>query len=587
MKAKTAEIRQPLSFLGLIREKSRARKSSPRAGWPSETKEAVPDASSEAAPQESSADPPLKPPAATVLAAVGGLAQTLAWPRFDLWPLTFLCLIPLWLAIKGQKPGRAFFLGWIYGLALGLTSFYWLGEVMSGYGGLGPFAGNVILVLLAAFLALYQAIWALLMARFSDRLPPLDARLAATPLLGAALWAGLDYLKNTIFTGFNWTPLAGGLAGDLRMLAAADLVGVYGLTLPTAMASLLLAEAIRLRRNFKAALASAVSGLLIIIALFLYGHERLKDFSPPSPAGESKTIAVLQPSVPQNQKWAPAFREEILGRFENLLRLAEQSRPWLTVWPETAVPFIYALDLPETLWLDDLIRQNRLAMLVGLASADYDDEGYVRLQNKAWLLEGSKTLGSYGKSHLVPFGEYVPLADDLPFLKWPFAQGLLGAAGSYSPGEAGPPLVYQDVQIGLMICFESIFPQMAREKVGDGANLLIVTTNDAWFGLSMAPDQHLAQSVMRSVENRRPLIRAANNGISALIDPAGRILNRSEQNEIRTFVWSLPWPTPTEKTLFVRGGGRLAEICGLFAAIYALARFFGRFFRPKTPPQKA
>jgi apolipoprotein N-acyltransferase len=528
---------------------------------------------------------------ALALAAGGGCLLVLAWPTFNFWFLTFFCLTPLWLAIKGQRPRRAFFLGWIYGLTLGLTGFYWLWEVMAGYGGLGNFGGFCILLLLAAFLALHQGIWALLMVRFT-----LENNLATifgllkVPFLGGLLWAGFDYLKNYLLTGFNWTPLAGGLAGHLPLIGAADLIGIYGLTLPVAMVSLLFAQLVNINLTKAQFIRILVSALTIIVVLYGYGLISLHyhDSKAQSEDSTTKTIAVLQASVPQNRKWDPVFRADILGRFESLLERAETRNPWLVVWPETAVPILYGLDIEESIWLDEIIRRNKqMGMLVGLGSADYNEEGELHLHNRAWLVEQGKIIGTYDKMHLVPFGEYIPLVDILPFFQWPFVKGLIGAAGTYTQGQKRPDLIYQQTNIGLMICFESTFPYMAFEKARDGANLLVVTTNDAWFGTSLAPDQHLAQAVMRAVETRLPLIRAANNGISALIAPSGRILEYSVQNDIRTFVWDLELPMTTNKTIFTRGGYYLAAICGWLTVAYAFFRLIlwrkKRKKGPKSP----
>jgi apolipoprotein N-acyltransferase len=213
-------------------------------------------------------------------------------------------------------------------------------------------------------------------------------------------------------------------------------------------------------------------------------------------------------------------------------------------------------------------------MLVGLASGDYDEEGTLHLHNRAWLVEDTKIKGVYDKIHLVPFGEYIPLGDVLPFLKWPFLQGLLGAVGTYSPGQDKPPMVHDGVQLGQLICFESIFPYMAYDQAKKGADLLVVTTNDAWFGLTMAPDQHLAQSVMRAVETRLPLARAANNGISAIISPSGRILHRSIQNEIHTYVWPIKLSSDNPLSLFSKGGYLVAPLMGIATALFCLWCFY-------------
>ncbi|MDR2300778.1 MAG: apolipoprotein N-acyltransferase [Deltaproteobacteria bacterium] len=513
-----------------------------------------------------------------VLSVIGGVGQTLAWPKFGLWPLTFVCLVFLWRALFGQTFKRAFLMGWVYGLALGLSGFYWLAEVMAGYGGLGAVGGFLVLLILAAFLALHQGLWAGLMAAYSTRIPPLDSRLLGVPMLGAFLWAGFDYLKNFLLTGFNWTPLAGGLSGSLEFIGAADLIGVYGLNFPVALIGLLLAQTLTLWAWPKIAWSSAISALLLAGILYGYGYYRLSHFDQTLKSAPSlnKTVAILQASVPQDEKWDVNFRDKILSRFTLLLENAVQQSPWLVIWPETAVPFIYGLDPIETAWMDETVKNFPRPMLVGLASGDYDPDGTLKLHNRSWLVSEAKVLGSYDKSHLVPFGEYVPLADILPFLKWPFLQGVLGAAGTYSPGRPRPPLILDGVQIGQLICFESIFPYLARARANAGAKRLVVTTNDAWFGLTMAPDQHLAQSVMRAVETRLPLVRGANNGISAVINPAGRLLNRSVQNEITTLAWPVQIPQNPEKTLFTRGGHFLAPFMGLLTAMFCLFKYFRR-----------
>ncbi|MDR2386945.1 MAG: apolipoprotein N-acyltransferase [Deltaproteobacteria bacterium] len=521
---------------------------------------------------------PVKLSTGLILSLIGGLAQTGAWPKLGLWPLTFLCLIFLWRALFGQSFKRAFLFGWVYGLALGLSGFYWLAEVMAGYGGLGALGGFLVLLILAAFLALHQGLWAGLMAGYSLRVPPLDSRLLGVPMLGAFLWAGFDYLKNFLLTGFNWTPLAGGLSGSLEFIGAADLIGIYGLNFPVALVALLLAQTLTLWLRPKIAVSSLISALILAGALYGYGYYRLNHFDEilKSQPSQTKSLAILQASVPQDQKWDLNFRDQILSRFTLLLENALQSSPWLVIWPETAVPFIYGLDPVETAWMDQTVKNFPRPMLVGLASGDYEPDGTLKLHNRSWLVDQAKVLGSYDKSHLVPFGEYIPLADLLPFLKWPFLQGILGAAGTYSPGHARAPLVLDGIQIGQLICFESIFPYLVRDRAQSGAKLLVVTTNDAWFGLTMAPDQHLAHSVMRAVETRLPLVRAANNGISAMISPAGRLLKRSIQNEIVTLSWPIQIPQNPEKTFFTRAGHFLAPLMGLMTAMFCFFKYYRR-----------
>ncbi|MDR1656312.1 MAG: apolipoprotein N-acyltransferase [Deltaproteobacteria bacterium] len=511
-----------------------------------------------------------------ILAALGGAAQAVAWPKLNVWFLTFLGPVFLWRAIYGQKPKRAFLLGWVYGLALGFFSVSWLGGVMSGYGGLGAIGGTVILLILVAYLALYQAIWALFAAPLTVRPPIMDGRIISPALWAAILWTGLDFLKNTIFTGFNWTPLAGGLAAVPILIGGADLVGIYGLTLWVALTAFLAASATVYFPHPKAALIKFIVALLLLGAQIGYGKVTFDHYEGERTKAQIRNIAVLQPSIPQDRKWNPTFRKEILDRFVWLLKKSAAENPWLTVWSETAAPFLYGWDQVETVWLDRIIDQaggEGRSMLVGVAAFEYDENGSLKLHNRAWLTGPDGTLGRYDKTHLVPFGEYVPLAETLPFLKYPFMQGLLGAAGTYSPGSGPTRLVIDQIPFGVLICFESIFPYQARDKVKLGSEFLVVTTNDSWFGLTAAPAQHLLHSVIRAVETRRPLVRAANNGMSALIAPSGLILNSSKLNDVDAYLFPMPLPAEPKTTLFVRGGHYLAPSCALVTACYAFYRF--------------
>jgi apolipoprotein N-acyltransferase len=450
-------------------------------------------------------------------------------------------------------------------LALGLLSFYWLGQVMAGYGGLGA-GGNLVLLLLAAFLALHQGIWAWLMAPLAWR----SSRPWLLALLGAGLWVGLDHLKNWAFTGFNWSPLAVGLAREPRLMGAADLIGLYGLGLPLAAISGWLAFF-----NPKKPKSLALVGLALgtLGLMWLYGQSSLARWTEIARQGPEKKIVILQASVEQERKWDVAYRDLILARYQILTERANATQPWLVIWPETAAPFSYGLDEAETTWLNQLLAQNPQPALVGVTRLELGSD-QPRLHNRAWLMRESGPGPYYDKQHLVPFGEYVPLAEELPFLKWPFFQGVLGAAGTYSPGRPQAPIVHDGVQLGVMICFESIFPYMARETVLNGAQLLVVTTNDAWFGDSWAPEQHLYQAAWRAVENRRPLIRAANNGISAQILPSGRILDRTGHNEVGAYIYlvSLLPEDSRGLTLFTRFGHYLSPLLALLASALTLVR---------------
>jgi apolipoprotein N-acyltransferase len=521
--------------------------------------------------------PPLALP--LTLAGLTGLLQSLSWFWPGLWPLCFVVLTPLIIAVDGQSGRRAFLLGWLSGLIMSLSSLSWLAAVLSGYGGLGPLLGWVMLGLLAAFLALYQALWAWL-----------TTLCVASPLLwalmGSAAWCGLDWLKNWVFTGFNWTPLAGPLVLAPELSQAADLVGFYGLGFGVALINFGLVCALFKHREGQRAQARRWlwAVLLLLLADFGYGWHQYGRWETAAAEAQKRRVAVVQPVTDQEIKWDEDYRNRLLARYELLAREAAKLEPWLTLWPETAMPFIYDYDELESEWLRRLGRELGGQMLVG-AAGTLGDWPTRKLTNRMLLFQNGQLAAYYDKTHLVPFGEYLPL-EGLPLLDWPFVQGLIGAAGLYSPGPPGLPLLapplspgqptFGQARLGLLICFESIFPYLARERVLAGADLLVVPTNDGWFGHTRAPEQHLWQSAMRAIETRRPLVRAGNTGISALIHPSGRIVWQSRLFETGT--WPLETPILNQSDLvttpFVRGGFFLAPALAILTLALAIIRFF-------------
>lgn len=517
------------------------------------------------------------------LAVLGGILQTLSWPWPGLWPLSFVALVPLILAVDGQSGRRAFLLGWVYGLSLSLASLPWLAEVLAGYGGLGLVLGWIVLGLLAAFLALYQALFGWLITL---RVP--------SPFwwafCGSVAWCGLDWLKNWVFTGFNWTPLAGPLALAPEMGQAGDLFGFYGLGFFVALVNFFLAIALFKRREgagrtAKKYLAAAI--LLPAIA-FAYGWVKYEEWDEAAQNGTRRRVVVVQPSTEQGIKWDVDFRKRILARYEKLTREAAAQEPWLVLWPETAMPIIFDYDELESDWLRNLLLETgggtSLIGLLGIGG-HWPNE---KLHNRMMLFREGRSIAFYDKVHLVPFGEYLPmegLLRSLPIMEWAGVQSLIREVGDYYPGKMMPPpavpldpedLSSEMLPLGLMICFESTFPYIGRARVLEGAELLVVPTNDGWFGRSRAPEQHLLQAAMRAIETRRPLVRAGNTGISAVIHPNGRIAWESELYAIGAFPLDTPLLAGADLTYthFVRWGHALAPLMAVLTCLLILIRFF-------------
>lgn len=238
------------------------------------------------------------------------------------------------------------------------------------------------------------------------------------------------------------------------------------------------------------------------------------------------TIGVVQGNIDESVKWSAAELKRTVDIYlDNSRTLCKgKSRPELVAWPETALPF-YPPSYAGMWKLYNLSDQYGLAVLTGAPWYEIKDirKRDIRYYNSAQLLvPGGRFAGSYYKSHLVPFGEYVPLRRWLPFLK-----PLVQSVGDFTPGHVEKPLVWRRARLGVLICFESIFPDIARKWAKNGANVLVNLTNDGWYGKSSAPYQSMAMSIFRAVETRRSLVRSANTGISGFVDPLGRVIESS------------------------------------------------------------
>jgi apolipoprotein N-acyltransferase len=278
----------------------------------------------------------------------------------------------------------------------------------------------------------------------------------------------------------------------------------------------------------------------------------------------------VQGNIDQSVKWSPANQQHTVNTYLAYSQaLFGDNRPELVVWPETALPF-YPQTYPDTGVLYGLVTQNDTALLTGAPWFEVVDQETkdIRYYNSAQLIEPeSGFVASYYKSHLVPFGEYVPLKKLLPFLA-----PLVEAVGDFRPGRVEKPLVRHDGRIGVLICFESIFADIARLWSENGANMLVNLTNDAWYGKSSAPHHSMVMTVFRAVENRRSVVRSANTGISGFIDPLGMIHDPSPI--FTTWSASREIVLMDGRTVFVRWGylfPLFSLAAGLLFSLTALA----------------
>lgn len=440
--------------------------------------------------------------------ASGGLLA-LSFPNSNLWFLAWFALVP-WLLTLQRRPFRT---GLLAGGVFFALVLYWVNIVMTRYGGLNLLLSLVAYLLLVAYLALYFAAAAWAATRLNRQLKvPL---LVSFPLA----WGAAEYARAHLLTGFPWASLGYSQQAFLPFIQTAEIWGVSGIGLLVIFGNLLLARASqefsapsgRLRRVLP------VGGfILLLVGIGLYGQLRLQQLDTVSEANPL-TVAVTQGNIEQGVKWNPDYLQQTLERYAALTDQASRQPLDLIIWPESATPFFFQDSSPQADLVRDVAARAEAALLFG-SPAYQRDEMRFRYFNSAFLISPSgQLLGRSDKVHLVPFGEYVPL-------KWllPFVDKLVVGIGDFSPGRLRT-LPFGDTRLGVLVCYEIIFPELSRSYIRQGADLLVNITNDAWFGRSSAPYQHLAMASLRAVENRVWIARSANTGVSAFIDPTGRI----------------------------------------------------------------
>ncbi len=448
-------------------------------------------------------------------ALISGVCLTLAFPKSQLSYLVFLALVPMLLSIRQMAPKQAFLFGFYTGLFHFLTLIYWIIPTVHIYGGLPIILAVCTLISLCLYLALYPAIFAYLLRKIS---------FAAwyTPLLAAALWTSLEYVRTYAFTGFSWGALGYSQYLNLKFIQIADFTGVYGISFLVVLVNFVVALLwISLKERQKKPIPEIIYTVLILGGVFYYGHQKINIIDDEIKLAPNTIVSVVQGNIKQDVKWDNAFKVRTVEKYIDLSATTFKNKPDLVIWPETALPFYYGLDRPASSKVDEFIKWSNTHFLIGSPSFSLEEK-QTRYYNRAYMFNPSAIVtGTYDKNHLVPFGEYVPLGEYLTFLGKITAQ-----AGNFSPGSKSyKPLEFKDNTTGVLICFEILFPSISSGFVKNGADILTTITNDAWFGYTSAAQQHFAIAVFRAIENRRSVARAANTGISGFIDPTGKILD--------------------------------------------------------------
>ncbi|MFP4213321.1 MAG: apolipoprotein N-acyltransferase [Desulfohalobiaceae bacterium] len=442
------------------------------------------------------------------------------------WPLGLAHL-----ARSSSSLGQALKRGWLAGLLVCSACLYWVALPIKDYTSLPLLLALPVPVLLGAYLGLYSGVFCLALSWARPRLPWLSLGVFA-----ALLWICLEYLRSSLLSGFPWLNLTQALAPWPWSLKLLPLLGSFYFSGLMVLFSVWLVSGLE---HKKALLAAGLLLLGCACGTLLYEQEL-----PLDPQG--MRISLIQGNIDQNQKWEPEYQQQTVQTYLKLSQEALQTQDSrLLIWPETAMPFYLQEESELQHKVLDFVEQEEIYLITGAPGYTYLDQDDYQLYNRAYLLEPSGGISAhYDKERLVPFGEYVPLKGLLPLSK------LVSGTSDFSSGQEIGPLQVESLALGTLICYEVIFPQLVQKRVQQGSNVLLNISNDAWFGRTSAPRQHLHQAVLRALEQKRWILRGTNTGISAIVSPRGEIQAASDLFQAQTLNSAIS--AINQKTFFSR-----------------------------------
>jgi apolipoprotein N-acyltransferase len=515
-----------------------------------------------------------------LLALLSACLQVLIFPRA---PLNFLCWIavtPLLYALLRGRGGegemadsegrslrpfslmQGFMIGWFCGTLWFIGSCYWIISVMHGYGGVNWVFSVLIMLAFCLILGMHQGAFGLLVV-WMGRRSSAGNRLPL--LLAPFFWVAIEFFRDRV-TPVPWDPLGNSQVANIPFTRIASFTGVYGLSFAIILVNCAFAAALLLpgRRRRLNLLISATAAAIAL---------QMGVFAKPAPFATTKEAVLLQPNIPISDlaPWTQQGFDKLL-RDQTQLSVHAKTKnppgsPGLIVWPESPVSFADSdTNLRHT--LKAMAQDTNSFLIIGVTGTTGGGNTGRAFQefNSALVVDSrGNEVGRYDKIHLVPFGEYVPLKDLLFF-----ARKLTHEAGNFSRGTERKVFDLNGDKAGIAICYESIFPEEIREFSANGAQVLVNISNDTWFGESGAPYQHLDMTRMRAIEAHRWVLLSTNNGVTASIDPYGRIVKKAERNTAAALV--APYGTEMETTFYVRYGDLFAWICVVISCLALLVR---------------
>lgn len=488
--------------------------------------------------------------------------QAASLPKFNFSFLAFFFLIPLLYALEKQKVKKAFWLFFRFSFLSYLLLLYWIPNVMMYYGGMSGAVSILGLFILAAFLSLFTA----LAGSFINKLFKLKKGILSL-LVIPFIWVAKDLVLEKILGGFPWSSIGYSQYKNIYFVQIAEIGGIHLLTFVVIFFNVLLyLLVIRKDMRFKLAAVTAIS----IVGLYTTGYFLYQGNESDNRALPTHTAGILQPNSQNGEYLDANGKDNRLDEFFNDSKALKEKGAEFVIWPEYS---IYIYPLQNKFFYDRFMNftKNNVPILAGFTDLKSEGEIYNSLMLfpklgewgdvSAIPVKSNDKFQKYDKVHLTPFGEYLLFRKVLFFV-----ERITDEIGDFTPGKEIHNLELDGHLLGTPICYELIFPELVREFMVKGGEVIIITSNDSWYGNTSAPYQLLAMSTLRSIENRRYILRSTTNGISALIAPSGEILYQSPFNVKDTFTAKFKYIQ--RKTVFMRFGYLFPYFCLLFLVFY-------------------
>ena len=511
---------------------------------------------------------------AWLLVVLSAVLQALIFPLPGVYVLSWFALTPLIIALlrarpageleiahtprlRPASPGQAFVLAYVCGILWYAATCNWVYDTMHHFGGLSRLMAALALLLFCCYLGLYHGLFGLLLSLLADDTGDDRRALVAAPFL----WVAME-LARTRATGFPWNLLGIAQVENVALCRIAEWTGVYGISMEIVLVNVALTAAFLVRRQKRAAmLIAALAAAVVLQVGVLMG----------APAERTdRTALLVQQNIPVEANWTPSYFQQTLNELTELSvksAASPSAKANLIVWPESPAPF-FDNDPRFRNVISDMARQSQawvVTGLIGSGPARAGNENPSFYNSAALISPSGEWTGRYSKVHLVPFGEYLPF----PSL-FSFAGGLTKEVGQFERGTSRQPLNAGGEPLGVFICYESIFPDEVRQFADQGAQVLVNISNDGWYGDSGAYAQHLNQTRMRAIENHRWLLAATDTGVTASIDPFGRIAAQVPRKQRTALV--APYALTSVTTFYSRHGDWFAYACAIISVVALVER---------------